>query len=147
MQRTYQELYPEQSFDHLARTVEQYLSNETPIWWVESNPSDVPSTARNGGLQTRLQPLQPIACLWLGNAIEQIRGDRQAYILLLYVHPQHRRRGIASALMEQAETWARGRGDRQMGLQVFQQNQGAIELYERLGYSVQSLWMTKPLQQ
>ena len=36
MQRTYQELVPEQDFSHLAQTVEQYFSRETPLWWVES---------------------------------------------------------------------------------------------------------------
>jgi ribosomal protein S18 acetylase RimI-like enzyme len=126
MQRTYQELYPQQNFAHLAQTVEQYLSKDTPIWWVCRDQS-------------------PIACLWLGSAIDQVTGDRHAHILLLYVQPAHRRQGIGSALVSQAEDWARQRGDRQMGLQVFQQNQPALRLYETLGYAPQSLWMTKPL--
>jgi ribosomal protein S18 acetylase RimI-like enzyme len=126
MQRTYQELYPQQSFAHLAQTVEQYLSKNTPIGWVIYGRS-------------------PIACLWLGSAIDQVTGDRHAHILLLYVDPVHRRQGIASTLMNQAEDWARERGDRQIGLQVFQHNQPALSLYEALGYAPQSLWMTKPL--
>jgi ribosomal protein S18 acetylase RimI-like enzyme len=133
MQQTYQELYPEQSFSHLAQTVEQYLSKETPLWWViEAERVTTPSS--------------PIACLWLGNAVDQIQGDRHAYIFLLYVSPNHRRQGIGQALMRHAENWARSRGDRQMGLQVFQQNQPALALYEKLGYAPQSLWMVKPLQ-
>jgi ribosomal protein S18 acetylase RimI-like enzyme len=126
MQRTYRELYPQQTFTHLAQTVEQYLSKETPIWWVEG--------AR-----------EVVACLWLGNATDQIQGDRHAYIFLLYVAPTHRRQGIGSALMAKAEDWAKKRGDRQIGLQVFQHNQPALHLYERLGYKVQSLWLTKSL--
>jgi hypothetical protein len=35
LQRTYKEVYPKQDFAHLAITVDQYLSHETPIWWVE----------------------------------------------------------------------------------------------------------------
>ena len=35
MQLTYQELFPGQDFSHLAQTVEQYFSPETPLWWVE----------------------------------------------------------------------------------------------------------------
>ena len=34
MQRTYQEQFPDQNFSHLAHTVEQYFSRNTPIWWV-----------------------------------------------------------------------------------------------------------------
>jgi ribosomal protein S18 acetylase RimI-like enzyme len=126
MQRTYQELYPAHNFAHLVQTVEQYLSPETPLLWIEHQQ-------------------KPVACLWMGNATDQIRGDRHAYIFLLYVNPVHRRQGIGAALMKQAEDLARQRGDRQIGLQVFQQNQPALNLYEKLGYTVQSLWLTKPL--
>ncbi len=127
MQRTYQELFQAQDFSHLARTVEQYFSRETPLWWVEfSSPS-------------------PVACLWVGNAVDQVRGDRGAHIFLLYVVPEHRRRGIGTALMRYVEDWARTRGDRQIGLQVFQSNKGALNLYNQLGYQTQSLWMIKSL--
>jgi GNAT superfamily N-acetyltransferase len=128
MQRTYQDLYPGQSFGHLARTVDQYLSPETPLWWAETEEHN------------------PIACLWIGNAVDQVTGDRHAHIFLLYVLPEHRRQGVGSALMRHAETWAGERGDRQIGLQVFQSNQPALNLYEKLGYDVQSLWMIKRLQ-
>jgi ribosomal protein S18 acetylase RimI-like enzyme len=87
----------------------------------------------------------PVACLWLGNAIDQVTGDRHAHIFLLYVLPEYRRRGIGKALVDSAENWARARGDRQMGLQVFQTNQPALNLYRQLGYQTQSLWMLKPL--
>ncbi len=72
-------------------------------------------------------------------------GDRHAHIFLLYVAPAHRRRGIGRALMQQAEVWARAQGDRQIGLQVFQSNQAALQLYRSLGFETQSLWMAKPL--
>jgi GNAT superfamily N-acetyltransferase len=65
--------------------------------------------------------------------------------LLLYVLPTYRRQGIATALIQHAEHWAKQRGDRQMGLQVFQENQAALNLYTKLGYQTCSLWMTKPL--
>jgi ribosomal protein S18 acetylase RimI-like enzyme len=121
MTLTYQELFPDrQDFSHLAQTVENYLSSDTPLWWVESTES------------------VPIACLWMGNAVDQVSGDRYAYIFLLYVAPEHRRRGIAKALIHKAETWAASRGDRQIGLQVFSHNQVALALYRRLGYQIQS---------
>jgi ribosomal protein S18 acetylase RimI-like enzyme len=130
MQRTYRELYPDRDYAHLAETVDRYLSPDTPLWWVEVE----------GGSAS------PIGCLWLGNAADQTQGDRHTYILLLYVNPNHRRRGIGSALMRHAEQWATNRGDRQIGLQVFCDNQPAINLYKKLGYQTQSLWMVKELE-
>jgi GNAT superfamily N-acetyltransferase len=130
MQRTYRELYPGQSFAHLAQTVDQYLSPDTPLWWVKRDVSTGSDRA--------------IACLWLGNAIDQVRGDRHAHVFLLYVIPEHRRQGVGSALMQYAEAWAKQRGDHQIGLQVFQANQPALNLYTKLGYETQSLWMIKP---
>ncbi|MUL38618.1 GNAT family N-acetyltransferase [Gloeocapsopsis dulcis] len=133
MQRTYKELFPEQDFSHLARTVEQYYSKETPLWWVElSNQQENPL------------PLT-VACLWAGNAIDQVKGDRYTHIFLLYVVPEHRRRGIGTALMEYAENWAKKRGDRQIGLQVFQCNQPALNLYNQMDYESTSIWMVKKL--
>jgi ribosomal protein S18 acetylase RimI-like enzyme len=142
MQRTYQELYPGQSLSHLAQTVDQYLSKETPLWWV--NLELMPEGKTSGEIVSSPVNL-PVACLWLGNAIDQVSGDRHAHIFLLYVNPEHRRRGIGSALMHRAETWARNRGDGQIGLQVFQSNHPALRLYEKLGYHPQSLWLVKRL--
>ncbi|MCY7321810.1 MAG: GNAT family N-acetyltransferase, partial [Phormidesmis sp. CAN_BIN36] len=132
MQRTYQELYPASDFAHLAVTIEQYLSHQTPIWWVES------SQVVAGGLPSSRSVQQPIAGLWLGNAIDQASGDRHAHIFLLYVMPSHRRQGIGAALVHHAESWARERGDRQISLQVFTSNQPALQLYQTLGYQTQS---------
>jgi ribosomal protein S18 acetylase RimI-like enzyme len=151
MQRTYQELYPDQDFAHLARTVEQYFSKDTPLWWVdEGDEGDVDASAasrRVGEVKIKSGSNQtPIACIWIGNAVDQLQGDRHAHIFLLYVVPEHRRRGIGTALMKYVENWAIQRGDRQIGLQVFHSNQPAVKLYDQLGYQTQSLWMIKPLQ-
>ncbi|MBH8572187.1 GNAT family N-acetyltransferase [Nostocaceae cyanobacterium CENA369] len=159
MQRSYQYLFPDQDFAHLARTVEQYFSRDTPLWWVELERAGEEDTATQGrgdagnlfqtlSASPRL-PLSasssPVACLWVGNAIDQVQGDRHAHIFLLYVEPEHRRRGIGTALLRYLENWATQRGDRQIGLQVFQSNQAALNLYNQLGYQTQSLWMVKSL--
>jgi ribosomal protein S18 acetylase RimI-like enzyme len=144
LQLSYQELFLEQKdFSHLSLTVQQYFSTETPLWWVELARAAI--SGDSSVVPPSPPPSQPIACLWMGNAINQIKGDRHAHIFLLYVMPEHRRQGIGSALMRHAENWARARGDRQIGLQVFQSNQPAVRLYHQLGYQTQSLWMVKPL--
>jgi RimJ/RimL family protein N-acetyltransferase len=52
----------------------------------------------------------------------------------LMVAREFRRRGIGTALMEEAERWARGLGVRKLELHVFPHNEAAIALYKRLGY-------------
>ncbi|ALF55020.1 acetyltransferase [Nostoc piscinale CENA21] len=153
MQRTYQERFPQQDFAHLARTVEQYLSQDTPLWWVDvelgvqggKGVGEVRRNEQANNFNSPLSPLSPIACLWVGNAVDQVSGDRHAHIFLLYVVPEHRRRGIGKALMQYVEKWAIKRGDKQIGLQVFESNQPALNLYNQLGYQTQSLWMLKEL--
>lgn len=134
MQRTYQEQFPNQNFSHLTRTVEQYLSRDTPLWWVYDEQ------------ETKNHHQSPIGCLWVGNAIDQVSGDRHPHIFLLYVMPEYRHRGIGKALMNYIENWAKQRGYGQIGLQVFQTNIPALDLYHQLGYQEQSLWMVKSLQ-
>jgi len=133
MQRTYQELYPDQNFAHLAETVEQYFSEQTPLWWVEESKT------------VDQRPRQTVACLWLGSAVDQVRGDRHSHIFLLYVAPEYRRRGIGSALMQHTENWARVQGEHQIGLHVLQANTSALAFYHGLGYETQALWMVKLL--
>jgi ribosomal protein S18 acetylase RimI-like enzyme len=86
-----------------------------------------------------------VGCLWVGNVVDQVTGDRHSHIFMVYVAPKHRRRGIGSALVIHAENWAKQRGDRQITLQVFLNNQPAVNLYEKLGYQPYSLLMHKPL--
>ncbi len=139
MRKTYYEMSPNQDFSHLVQTVEQYLSSETPLFWVDLSP---PSPTPHSPLAN---PHSPIASLWMGNAIDQVTGKRNAHIFMLYVLPEHRRRGIGKALMQYAQNWATQRGDRLISLQVFTSNTAALSLYNQLGYETQSLWMVKTL--
>ncbi len=143
MQLTYEEMFPGQDFSHLQKTVKQYLSQETPLWWADF----LGDNAKNKSVLGVVQPSPtPVGCLWAGNAIDQVHGYRHAHVFLLYVVPEHRRQGLATALMENLESWAKERGDRQIGLQVFQTSTAALKLYQKFGYHTQSLWMLKPLQ-
>ncbi|MEB3160428.1 MAG: GNAT family N-acetyltransferase [Synechocystis sp.] len=124
-------MFPEQGhFPHLNQTIDSYFSWRSPLWWVSPD----------GDSQ---ELLQPIAGLWLGNAIDQVTGDRYGHVFMLYVDPNHRRRGIASALLNQAQQWGQQRGDQRLGLQVFTHNQGAIALYEKLGFTPRALLLEK----
>lgn len=147
MHRTYQDLFPNEDFSHLEQTVKQYFSSDTPLWWVEEEGEQESSEQGDMREMSEIRRISnapcPIACLWVGNAIDQVQGNRHAHIFILYVLPEHRRRGIGTALMRYVENWAIQRGDRQIGLQVFQSNKPALNLYNQLGYQTQSLWMVK----
>lgn len=132
MQLTYEELFPDRSnFSHLNTTVRQYLSPKTPIWWVEYKVENKPS--------------EVVAGLWMGTAIDQVTGDRYGHIFLIYVVPNHRRQGLATALIKQAQQWGQHQGYHQLGLQVFQHNQVAQKLYHKLGFIIKSHLMLQSI--
>ncbi len=126
LEYTYRELFPCQSqLGHLADTARAYFSSETPLWFVEKVTGE------------------SIACLWMGNATDQTNGEQYGHIFLIYVKPDDRRQGIATALIKIAKMWSEGRGQKQIGLQVFFGNQNALRLYENLGFQHHSLLMMK----
>jgi ribosomal protein S18 acetylase RimI-like enzyme len=140
MHKTYGELFPGQDFSHLNQAIELHFAQTTPLWWVEKveDPqiSDfLSSTPRS----------QPIGCLWMGKAVDQVNGQQHTHIFLLYILPEHRRQGLGLALMEQAELYAKQQGEQQISLQVFCQNTPAIALYNKLGFQPLSTWMVKKL--
>jgi GNAT superfamily N-acetyltransferase len=59
-------------------------------------------------------------------------GARTARLHDLFVTPDHRRRGIGSALFLAVKTWAERRGVRYL---EWQASRAALPFYERLGYT------------
>ena len=53
--------------------------------------------------------------LWVRNYAEGGPPEPSAYVEGLWVDPEHRRSGIALALLRQAEEWARGKGFKWLG--------------------------------
>ncbi len=150
--RAYREIEPKRSSETLPKTIDRYLSQTTPIWWIEtrdetaSNPAAATAKAASIAQLPHFKTSHnPVACLWLGTATTPTDDELRAYVLLVYVAPEHRRQGLASYLLEQAEAWARQRGDHRIGLQVMAQNTAAIALYRKLGYTTISQWMSKSI--
>jgi len=61
-------------------------------------------------------------------------ASRHVADLGLMVAASHRRRGIGTALLEAAVSWAEKAEVRKLELHVFPYNHGAIKLYERFGF-------------
>ena len=62
------------------------------------------------------------------------RNSRMARVASLIADPRVRRRGVASALLQQLEARAAERGASRMRLEVRVDNHGAIAFYRRAGY-------------
>lgn len=64
------------------------------------------------------------------------REDSAAMLVFgLWVAPEVRRSGIATALMEMVGEWARAAGKCRLALGVYEDNVAARRLYERLGFA------------
>ncbi|MBI2612769.1 GNAT family N-acetyltransferase [Candidatus Kaiserbacteria bacterium] len=59
-----------------------------------------------------------------------------AYIVV-GVRASHRGHGVGTALLTEAEKFARSRKMHRMELEVFEGNEGAVRLYEKLGYAIE----------
>ena len=73
-------------------------------------------------------------------AFEDAVGPDEFHIDLVAVVPSSRGMGIGTALMLKAEEKAESTGKHTMSLGVIAENEGAIRLYERLGYRTTRTW-------
>jgi ribosomal protein S18 acetylase RimI-like enzyme len=70
-------------------------------------------------------------------------GKTQLWIDWIWVEPEFRRRGYATQVFGRLEEEARARGAGRVGLHVVSENEGALALYDKLGYAVTDLLMAK----
>ena len=73
-------------------------------------------------------------------AFEDAVGADEFHIDLVAVVPSSRGLGVGTALMLKAEEKAESKGKHAMSLGVIAENEGAIRLYERLGYRTTRTW-------
>jgi ribosomal protein S18 acetylase RimI-like enzyme len=71
-----------------------------------------------------------------GFVVGVVEVDRTGHVVVLAVAPEWRRRGVATALMDDLETAFRARGVTISHLEVRTTNAGAQQLYHRLGYCI-----------
>jgi putative acetyltransferase len=62
--------------------------------------------------------------------------DASAEIKRMYVLPTHRNKGIAAAVLQQLEQWAKEEGYTSAVLETGMKQPEAIRLYEKSGYSI-----------
>lgn len=76
---------------------------------------------------------------------EHWSGEPDAWIGELMVAEQHQGHGIARSLITHVESWASERGLRHVRLSTGAANRGARAFYERLGYAVNEVTLTREL--
>ncbi|MDQ4126620.1 MAG: GNAT family N-acetyltransferase [Actinomycetota bacterium] len=67
------------------------------------------------------------------------RRNRHVAYLVIGVLKAYAGRGVGSALMEEAERWARERGVHRLELTVMAHNLGAVALYEKAGFAFEGI--------
>jgi len=72
-------------------------------------------------------------------------GHPRAYVDILVVARDAEGKGVGRVLMDHIERWARDKAFREVVLDVFAGNTGAIGFYERQGYRPDHIRMAKPL--
>ena len=84
-----------------------------------------------------------VGIVWF--ALRDSGVGRSVWIYDIIIYEDFRRRGYASRTLELVEEWARDLGAKSVELHVFGHNRGARALYEKLGYSITSITMAKPV--
>jgi GNAT superfamily N-acetyltransferase len=68
----------------------------------------------------------------------------RALVVAVYVRPTHRGRGTLDALMDAAAEWARAGGERELALDVHEDNSRAQRAYARLGFTATGVTSAGP---
>ncbi|SJZ80755.1 Ribosomal protein S18 acetylase RimI [Enhydrobacter aerosaccus] len=74
-----------------------------------------------------------------------VTGEPCGYVSLLALAKEAEGMGVAHALMQAAEEWARSLGYRLLSLDVFAHNQHAVDFYTRRGFEAETIRLVKPL--
>ena len=107
-------------------------------WWRLAGDAPVTEGQRHvlGGVGNWTTPgsgwLQGIGGQPVG-AVRAVVLEEHLCLARLTVLPQYRRRGLATALLDEAARWAVVRGARWCAAQIAEQNHATIGLYRRLG--------------
>ncbi|MDQ3780655.1 MAG: GNAT family N-acetyltransferase [Chloroflexota bacterium] len=87
----------------------------------------------------------PLGVISIYPGADYFTGHRRAYVETLVVAAEAEGRGAGRTLMDHADRWARERGMIEVSLDVFAENTRACDFYERHGYRVDHMRMTKRL--
>ncbi len=82
---------------------------------------------------------------WVWFALKTEWGVTSAFVYDVEIKPDFRRQGIAATAMVLMESEARACGAEKVALHVFGRNEGALDLYTKVGYHITDYSMAKSL--
>jgi GNAT superfamily N-acetyltransferase len=94
-----------------------------------------------GSVEAQLHPPSESARF---QVLDYLRKPR-VYVNHLHVDPRFRRRGVATALMETVERWARDKGAGSIALDTYAESPLSVPFYEAVGYERASIVFEKRL--
>ena len=83
----------------------------------------------------------------IGWVVYALRPDAKAWLYDIELEESARGKGHGREALRLFESHARSHGVREVALNVWAGNEAARSLYRKTGYSEQSVWITKPLDQ
>lgn len=72
--------------------------------------------------------------------------DRFVYMGFMYVRPAFRGRGVIKGLISELEEWARSQNIREVRLEVYDDNAGALKAYDKAGFKRHVITMRRALE-
>jgi ribosomal protein S18 acetylase RimI-like enzyme len=111
--------------DAFSSTLEAEAAFPAEVWRQRAagDPASATFIAREGGVD-----------IGLVRVFAEPDPPGHMHLVSMWVDPEHRRRGVARALVAQAVRWATARRGREVSLWVADHNTAARRLYEQLGF-------------
>lgn len=88
---------------------------------------------------------RPAGFAFLEHHTDYFNGDRHGHLGMIAVVKEAEGRGVGAALLQAADDWARAQGYAALTLNVFAGNDRARRVYERAGFTVETVKYVKPL--
>ncbi len=70
-----------------------------------------------------------------------LQHQKHAYLGFMYVHPEHRGKGINKKIIEALKQWGHSLNITELRLDVYNNNLGAIKAYEKVGFTKHMIQM------
>ena len=75
------------------------------------------------------------------NSVAYKKPKQFVYLGFMYVHPEHRGKGINGRLIKKLVAWAKDRDIHEIQLDVYAENKSALEAYRKVGFKPDLLKM------
>lgn len=113
------DLWPEHTYEELYKEMEEFLRTDQYKFLLH-----IENGVPNGFIQLSLRT----------DYVEGAETSPTGYIEGIYVKPEYRRKGIARKLVAEGEKWFKAQGCRQVGSDIYIDNQTSYEFHTGIGF-------------